>query len=63
MARSSSRKSISKGKSVKHEKNYFPDTNAYNKFILHQSYIDKTHLNPALIIFEPTITNTMESQS
>ena len=60
---SSSKKFISKGKSVMHyQQNYF-DTDSYNEFIQHQSYVDDTQNNPHLIIFEPTSTNPMESQS
>ena len=39
------------------------NTNAYNEFIQRQSYIDETHYNPPLIIFEPISTNPMENQS
>ena len=42
------------------EQNYF-DTDAYHEFIQHQSYVDDTHPNPHLIIFE-SFTNPLESQ-
>ena len=44
------------------QQNYF-DTNAYNEFIQRQSYVDDTQNNLPLIIFEPTSTNLMKSQS
>ena len=58
-----SRKSIFKGKGVMPQENIFFDTDAYNDFIQHQSYIDEIHPNPPLMIFEPTFTNPMKNQS
>ena len=44
------------------QQNYF-NTNIYNEFIQRQSYVDGTQNNHTLIIFEPTSTNSLESQS
>ena len=44
------------------QQNYF-NTNAYKDFIKRQSYVDDIQNNLPLIIFEPTSTNPMESQS
>ena len=62
-SKSSLRKSIFKGKDAMHGENIFLDTKAYNKFIHQQSYVDETHLHHLLIIFEPTSTNPIKSQS
>ena len=43
------------------QQNYF-DIDSYNEFIQRQSYVDDTHPNLPLIIFEPS-TNPLESQS
>ena len=60
---SSSQKSVSRGKGAMHdEQNYF-DIDTYHEFIQCQSYVDDIHLNPTLIISEPTSTNPLESQS
>ena len=46
-----------------HQENIFLDIDAYNEFIQCHSYVDETHPNSLLIIFEPTFTNSMKSQS
>ena len=50
----SSRKSIFECKGVMHEDNIYLDTKAYNEFIKRQSYVNKTHPHPPLVIPEPT---------
>ena len=60
---SSSQKYVSRDKSVMHEQRNYLNIDAYNEFIQRQSYVDDTQNNLSLIIFEPTSTNIMESQS
>ena len=45
-----------------HDEQNFFDTDSYHEFIQHQPYVDDTHPNPSLIIFEPSF-NPLESQS
>ena len=60
---SSSRKSISsRDKGVMHDSQNFFDTDSYHEFIQRQPYVDNTHPNPPLIIFEH-FSNPLESQS
>ena len=59
---SSSQNFFPKGKCVMHDQQNCFDTNAYNEFIQRQFYVDDTHPNPPLIIFEPS-TNPLESHS
>ena len=61
--RNSLRKSVFKGKYVMRDEHNYLDTDIYNEFIQHQSYVDETQNNLPFIIFELTSTNPMESQS
>ena len=45
-----------------HDSQNFFDTDSYHEFIQRQPYVDNTHPNPPLIIFEPS-SNPLESQS
>ena len=57
---SSSRKSIfSRGKGVMHDSQNFFNTDSYHEFIQRQPYVDDTHPNAPLIIFEHS-SNSLE---
>ena len=45
-----------------HDEQKIFDTDSYHEFIQRQPYVDDTHLNPSLIISEPS-SNPLESQS
>ena len=58
-----SQKSIfSRDKGVMHDEQNFFDTDSYHKFIQRQPYVDDTHPNLPLIIFEPS-SNPLKNQS
>ena len=46
-----------------HNQQNYLDTDAYNKFIQCQSYVDDTQNKHPLIISKPTSANPLESQS